>query len=173
MLLDRRPKPRSGFSLSDVPRKAWLVAAAPVLVLVAFLALSRPFGVKARMTSLEQQAAAIEKASGAEGDLTRYPVGSVCSGTFSDAMKNQLTASIMNTGLKVAAFEVSQKGEEGLSHPLMAYTVTLKGSGTYEQAVDALEALARARPKLFLEAMTLRNQTSSVDLDLEGRFYCK
>jgi len=166
-------RPKSAFNLSDLPKEAWLVAAVPLLVLIALFALARPSGVKARMAALEQQARTIGTAARADGDLGRYPVGSVCSGEFSDAMKNQLTSAVMNTGLTVAAFDVSSKGREGLSHPLMAYSVSLKGSGSYEQAINSLEVLAHVRPKLFLDTLSLRNQTSSVDLDVEGRLYCR
>jgi hypothetical protein len=55
----------------------------------------------------------------------------------------------------------------------MTYTVTLKGSGTYEQAVSAMEIMAQYRPRLFLDSLSLRNNTSSVDLNVEGRLYCR
>lgn len=171
MIYDRRPK--SAFQLSDIPKEAYAVAAGLLVVAVALLFLSRPSGSHQRLAALEQQAAVIAAANKAEGDLGVYPLGSVCTNTLDDAFKNQLTSALMNTGLTVTALDISPSGKTGEGHPLMGYSLTLKASGTYEQAINSLEVMAHYRPRLFLDTMSLRNQTSSVDLDLEGRLYCR
>ncbi len=171
MIYDRRPK--SAFQLSDVPREAYAVAVVMLAVAIALMLLSRPSDSRQRLAALTQQAAVITAADKADGDLTVYPLGSVCSNSLDDAFKNQLSAALMNTGLTVTALDVSPQGKTGEAHPLMAYALTLKASGTYEQAVNSLEIMAHYKPRLFLDTMSLRNQTSSVDLDVEGRLYCR
>ena len=171
MIYDRRPK--STFQLSDIPMEACAVAAGLLVVAVLLFFLSRPSGSHQRLAALEQQATIIATANKAGGDLGVYPLGSVCSGTLDDAFKNQLSSALINTGLTVTAMDVSPAGKTGEDHPLMGYTLTLKASGTYEQAVNSLEVMAHYRPRLFLDTMSLRNQTSSVDLDVEGRLFCR
>lgn len=171
MIYDRRPK--STFQLSDIPKEAYAVAAGLLVVAVVLILLSRPSSSHQRLADLDKKVAAITAANKAEGDLGVYPLGSVCTGTLDDGFKNQLSSALMNTGLTVTALDVSPSGRTGEGHPLMGYALMLKASGTYEQAINSLEVMAHYRPRLFLDTMSLRNQTSSVDLDVEGRLYCR
>ena len=109
----------------------------------------------------------------AAGSFPKFPAGAVCAGQIDDALRNQLTNALMNSGLKVESLDISDAGQAGDRFPLRAYTLSLKGSGTYEEAMRGLEVLKRYRPSVFLDTLSLRNRTSSVDLDVEGRLFCR
>ncbi len=166
-------KRRGGFTLSDIPKAAWIATALVVVVMSGLYSLSRPFDAKSRLDTLEQQAKIIKSAVRSDGDLMAFGVGSVCTGALDDAFKSRVSSALMNAGLKVDVLDVTPRGRTGEGHPLMAYGVSLKGTGSYEQAVGALEVLAHEKPKLFLDSLIMRNQTASVDLSVEGRLYCR
>jgi len=172
MIYDRKPA-RSAFSLSDLPKAVFVVAFGVLLVMLGMWALSRPPGAKARVMALEQQADQIRAATKVRGDLSTYPLGSVCSGVLDEGFRNQLNTALAGTGLKIDALDISDRGRAGDIRPLHAYSLTLKASGTYEQAVGAMERLAQNRPRVFLDSLSLRNQTESVDLNVEGRVFCR
>ncbi|MGN6424371.1 MAG: GspMb/PilO family protein [Asticcacaulis sp.] len=165
----RRPQTRS----MEIPLLAWGVAGLLALVGLGVLFLSRPTDAKARLVALEAQSKSIRSATDARGDLTSFPAGSVCAGQVDDALRNQLTNALMNSGLKVEALDIADAGQAGDRFPLRAYKLTLKGSGSYEEAMRGLQALKRYQPRLFLDTLSLRNETSSVDLDVEGRLFCR
>ena len=171
MIYEQRNKP--AFSLNDLPKEAYALALVVVAVMAGLWFLSRPSDASTRMAALEQQAALIHKAEQAEGDLRAFPVGSVCGGELDDTFKDRLTNALMNSGLAVSDLEIMPSGKVGNARPLMAYTAVLKGSGTYEQALQAMEIIGHYRPSLFLDTISLRNQTSTVDLDVRGRFFCR
>ncbi|EGF92858.1 hypothetical protein ABI_12960 [Asticcacaulis biprosthecium C19] len=170
-MFDRRPK--SSFVLPPIPPAAFAVAAAVLAVAAGLWVLSRPSGAAARLDALERQAASIRTAAAAPGDLTVFPAGSVCTNRIDDGFRQQLSNAVTGSGLKVDALDIRPEGRVEGKRPLMAYTVTLKGSGTYEQALGGLEVLDRFRPRLFLDNLSLRNRIDSVTLDLEGRLYCR
>ena len=172
MIYDRRPS-RPSFNPGAIPKLAYVVAAVMLLIMFGLWSLSRPSGAKGRLAEMERQAAIVKSAGLAEGDLRTYPLGSVCGGELNDNFRNQLSNALTNSGLAVDALDISAAGQDGIGHPLMAYAVTLKGTGTYEQAVSAMEIIAQYRPRLFLDSLSLRNNTSSVDLNVEGRLYCR
>lgn len=168
----RRRKP-AGFNIADIPVGAYAAGAAMLILMLGMWCFSKPSGAKARMAALEQQALVIKAAEKTQGDLQTYPLGSVCTEDLGDAFRNRLSASLLNSGVKIEALDVSDDGPTDGIHPLRAYTLTLKASGGYEQAVGALNILAQYQPTVFLDSMHLRNQTSSVDLNVEGRLYCR
>ena len=172
MIYDRRPASR-GFSLSDLPKSVFVVALDILLMMLGLWTLSRPSGAKARLVVLEHQADQIRADTKVRGDLSTYPLGSVCGGDLNEGFRNQLNTTLAGTGLKVSALDISDRGRAGDIRPLHAYSLTLKASGTYEQAVGAMERLAQSRPRVFLDSLSLRNQTESVDLNVEGRVFCR
>ena len=157
----------------DIPLLAWGVAGLLALVGLGVLFLSRPTDAKARFAALEAQSKSIRSAADARGDLSAFPPGAVCAGQIDDALRNQLTNALINSGLKVEALDIADAGQAGDRFPLRAYKLTLKGSGSYDEAMRGLQALRRYQPRLFLDTLSLRNQTSSVDLDVEGRLFCR
>ncbi|MDV6331307.1 hypothetical protein [Asticcacaulis sp. 201] len=163
----------SRFSLTRLPIAAYFVVAAVIAMFALSLFLSQPGRAKARLAELERQAALIEAASQARGDLVAFPVGTVCTGMTGDALKGQLGKSLMASGLVIEAFDLEAASRIGNAPALQAYTVSLKAKGSYEQALTAMARLAQYRPQLFLDALSLRNQTDSVDLNVEGRLFCR
>ncbi|HWU49140.1 MAG TPA: hypothetical protein VN042_04640 [Asticcacaulis sp.] len=169
--LSSRKRPQK--TSMEVPLLAWGVAALLALVGLGGLFLSRPTDARARLAALETQSKSIRSATDARGDLNAYPAGSVCAGQIDEALRNQLTNALMNSGLKVEALDIADAGQAGDRFPLRAYKLSLKGSGSYEEAMRSLQVLRRYQPRLFLDTLSLRNQTSSVDLDVEGRLFCR
>ncbi len=151
----------------------WLALAVPgalTLVIAVLLIISVPGGASKRMLDIESKASAAAQAAGAAGNLKTFPAGSVCSGDFSDAMKSQLDAAIGGTGLKVDSFEV---GNTGQAATLQAYHVMVKGTGSYEAALAALNVLHGYRPKIFADTVALHNHISNVELEVDGRLFCR
>ncbi len=171
MIYDRRPK--STIGLADIPPLAYGAAAVVLVLMIGLWLVTRPSDAKARLAALETQAASIQVAAAADGDLATYPLGSVCSSTLDEAFRNQLTSALINSGLKVEALDIRNAGKVEGRHPLTSYALTLKASGTYEQAINSLEIMAHYRPRLFLDSLSLKNQTRSVDLNVEGRLFCR
>lgn len=172
MIYDRKPK-SMGLSIGDIPKEAYAVAAATLLIMIGIWAFSKPADADARLAALEAQAKQIRLAGKREGDLAVYPLGSVCGGDLDDNFKNQLNNALLNSGLKIDALDISDRGKSGDRQPLHTYGITLKASGSYEQAIGAMEVLSQYRPRLFLDSLRLRNQTQSVDLSVEGRLFCR
>jgi hypothetical protein len=172
MIYDRKPA-QSAFSIADMRKSVFVVAIVILLAMLGMWSLSRPSGAKARLAALEQQADQIRAANKVRGDLTTYPLGSVCSGALDEGFRNQLNTALAGSGLKVGALDISDRGRTGDIRPLHTYSLTLKASGTYEQAVGAMERLAQSHPRVFLDSLSLRNQTESVDLNVEGRVFCR
>jgi type II secretory pathway pseudopilin PulG len=172
MIYDRKPA-KPAFSVSDLPKSVFVIGIVVLLAMLGMWGLSRPSGAKARLAELEQQADQIRSAAKVRGDLNTYPLGSVCSGNLDEGFRSQLNTALAGSGLKVSALDISDRGRAGDIRPLHAYSLTLKATGTYEQAVNALALMAQYRPRLFLDSLSLRNQTESVDLNVEGRVFCR
>lgn len=172
MIYNRKPA-QPVFSITDLPKSAFVVAIVVLLAMLGIWALSRPSGAEARLTALKQQAEQIRAATKVKGDLAAYPLGSVCGGALDEGFRNQLNTTLAGSGLKISALDISDRGRAGDIRPLHAYSLVLKANGTYEQAVGAMERLAQSRPRVFLDSLSLRNQTESVDLSVEGRIFCR
>lgn len=69
--------------------------------------------------------------------------------------------------------ELTDLGPMGETYPLQAYSLHFTGSGSYEAAMLALDVLNRQRPRLFVDALAIRNRVSSVDVELEARVFCR
>ena len=172
MIYDRKPA-RNTFSFAELPKSVFIVGILVALAMFAMWFLSRPSGAKARLAALEQQAEQIRSAGKVRGDLNTYPLGSVCSSALDQRFRDQLNTALAGSGLKVSALDISDRGRAGDIRPLHAYSLTLKANGSYEQAVSAMQIMAQYRPRLFLDSLSVRNQTESVDLNVEGRIFCR
>ena len=165
MILDRSPLPRS------VPV---LMFAAPfTIAAIAVFAwfLSIPSSAHQRLSDLEAKAASVSRAAAQRGDLKAFPPGSVCSGEISESAKMQINLAVANTGLQIANFDLSDAGPA--QGDLETYHLSLKGSGSYEDALAALDVLNRTRPKLFVDTLALRNNVSAVEVTVDGRMFCR
>jgi hypothetical protein len=152
-----------------------LAVAVPVAVLGVSLGLwllSMPPHMQSRSAAVETQAASIKAATEGAGDLKTFPEGSVCEGELSDAAKQKLKSALADSGLKVAAFDLTDIGAAGRTS-LEAYRYSFKGSGGYAQAMTALAAMDAARPRLFVDSLALRNHVDAVELEVEGRLFCR
>ncbi len=168
MIMPLKPKRDDAFPLAAVA-----VGAGLTVIVVVLMIMSRAPGATGRMNDLTAKGRAVAAAAQADGDLKAFPLGSVCSGVLDDSFKDQLNIALTNSGLTVSALDVSEAGTVGGAQPLNAYHLTLKGSGSYESALTALEILRHDHPKLFLDSLAIRNRTSSVDVDVEGRLFCR
>lgn len=158
-----------------VPPLPLLAVAVPVAVLAAGLGLwllSTPPHLPSRLKAIETQAASLKTAAGEAGDLKAFPAGSVCAGDFTDAARQKLMAALARSGLKVTTFDLTDIGAAGRTG-LEAYRFTFKGEGAYAQAVAAMAAMDTAQPRLFVDALALRNHVDSVELEVEGRLFCR
>lgn len=152
-----------------------LAAAVPAMVIALGIGLwlyANPSDVQTRLDALEAKAAAVGRAAAQGGDVKAFPSGSVCSGDLNDLAKAQINSAIGNTGLKVVALDISESGMMP-GAVLRSYGFSLKGSGTYEDALAALEVLNRAHPKLFVDSFALHNHIDSIELALDGRMFCR
>jgi|GEM_PF-2850931 len=172
MIYDRKPA-QPAFSITDLPKSVFVIAIIILLAMLGIWALSRPSGAGARLAALEQQAEQIRAAAKVRGDLAAYPLGSVCGGALDEGFRNQLNTTLAGSGLKISTLDISDRGRAGDIRPLHAYSLILKANGTYEQTVGAMELLAQSHPRIFLDSLSLRNQTESVDLNVEGRIFCR
>lgn len=158
------------------PRKTtfpWIAFAVPgvlALVILILFAVSVPNDAAKRVADIETKTKQVADTAGADGNLKAFPAGSVCSGDFNDALKTQLNVALGNTGLKISSFSV---GNTGQAATLQAYHVSLKGTGSYEDALAALNVLRGYRPKIFADTVALHNHVSDVELDVEGRLFCR
>jgi hypothetical protein len=170
MILNR-VNPRKPASLSQ---PHWLVFALPAVLVLLFAGLwliSTPPNAKSRLAALEAKAERINKTSRGAGDLKMFPAGSVCSGEEPDAVEDRMSLALANAGLQIGTFRIvnTQKTAGGLQ----TWRLSLKASGSYEGAVAALDVLNRSRPRLFVDTVALRNKVSDVDLEVEGRVFCR
>jgi hypothetical protein len=151
----------------------WLAFAVPggiVLAIIVLFAISVPGGAGKRLAEIEAKATAAAQAAGADGNLKTFPAGSVCSGDFNDALKAQLNSALAATGLKIESFDV---GNTGQAATLQAYHLAFKGTGSYEDALAALNVLRGYRPKIFADTVALHNHVSDVELEVDGRLFCR
>lgn len=153
-----------------LPWLAFAVPGAVALVTIVLFAISVPGGAGRRLTDIETKASAVAQAAGADGNLKAFPAGSVCSGDFGDAMKAQLNRALGATGLKIERFDV---GNTGQAATLQAYHVAVKGTGSYEDALAALNVLHGYHPKIFADTVALHNHVSDVELEVDGRLFCR
>ncbi len=168
-MMPARPSPQN----EAFPMPALAVGMSLFAIIVVLMCLSNPPHVKSRMAELTTDGEAVASAARAGGDLALFPPGSVCSGQLGDGYKTNLNLALSNAGLTVSTLDIGDAGRGSETLPLDVYHLTLKASGTYENTLTALEALRHARPRLFLDSLAIRNHTSSVDLEIEGRLYCR
>lgn len=170
MMLDRL----NGRISRPAARPPLLAFVLPALLAVPLLGLwfiSTPPDAKARLAALEAKAERINKAALGAGDLKTFPAGSVCSGEQADAVESRMSLALANAGLQIGAFRLVDTNTS--SGGLQTWQLSLKGSGTYEGAIAALDVLNRSRPRLFVDTVALRNKVSEVELELEGRVFCR
>lgn len=171
MMLDRLNGRNPGTATLP-PIKAFVL---PVILLVPLMGLwmiSNPPHAKDRLAALEAQAERVDEVSKSSGDVKAFPAGSVCAGQPDEAMRNRMTVALANTGMQVQAFDISDAGPAG-EGGLQAYRLSFKGNGSYEDAMAALDVLNRNRPKVFVDSTALRNHVSDVELEIEGRVFCR
>ena len=166
--------PSKKSSNPDMSTLLW-VCGAGVIVLVLSLCLwmlARPSDARLQMAQLQTKAQALSQAQSGPGDLSLYPVGSVCTGDVESIVSAPVKSALMNLGFKLDSLDV----DDGLplgNPALTAYHFTLKGTGSYEAAITTLDRLDHFKPKLFLETMALKNHVSDVELIVEGRVFCR
>ena len=151
----------------------WIALAVPgvlTAVIASLLIISPPNSAARRLADIEAKAGATAQAAGADGNLKAFPAGTVCSGDFTDAMKTQLNLALGSTGLKIESFDV---GNTGQAATLQAYHVSVKGEGSYEDALAALNVLHGYRPRIFADTVELHNHISNVELQVAGRLFCR
>ena len=170
MILDRL----NGKKTAPPARSHWLVFALPVFLILPLLGLwlvSTPPDAKARLAELEAKAERIQKTTRGAGDLKAFPAGSVCSGEAPDAVESRVSLALANAGLQIGAFHLVDSSTT--TGGLQTWHLSLKAAGSYESAIAALDVLNRSRPRLFVDAVALRNKVSEVELEIEGRVFCR
>jgi hypothetical protein len=170
--MDSLPPPTPKKAPFSLPVTAWAAMAAVVAVSLILLQLSRAPHSDQRLGALEQSVAAMARETSARGSADAYPDHAVCNGALYQGFRDQLDRSLATSGIQIVALDIggARRGE-GL--PLDTYPVRLVAKGSYESAVSALSILSRAHPALLVDHFSLKNQTSSVDLMLEGRVFCR
>lgn len=168
-----RRKPQATLGLSVIPWEAVAIAVAVIALSIGLWFLSRPSDAATRLEALETKAKLIASAQTAKGDLRTYPVGTVCTGDQINGFKGQVSSALMNAGLKTDVLDVSAAEALDGTESLEAYTLRFTGTGSYEAAMMALDGLNRQKPRLFVEALAIRNRVSAVDVEFEGRIYCR
>ncbi len=164
------PAPRPRFVL---PLYAWAAIAAAICVSLILLQLGRAANSGQRLAALEQSVAAMARESAAKGNASAFPDHAVCAHTLYPGFRDQLDRSLATSGIQVVALDIGGARRGGESAPLDAYPVHLVAKGSYESAVSALSILGHAHPAILVDHFSLRNQTSSVSLTLEGRVFCR
>ena len=172
MILDRLEGRKPSKDANRPPLLALVLPAVLLVPLAGLWLLSTPPDTRERLNALEAKAESIRKATGGGGDLKAFPAGSVCKGEQEDAVESRINIALANTGMQIGVFDLSEDGPVQAGG-LQALRLTLKANGTYESAIAALDVLNRAQPKLFVDNMALRNKVSEVELELEGRVFCR
>jgi hypothetical protein len=171
MILDRL----EGRKPKDSGSQQLLGYALPAVLLLPLLALwfiSTPPDAKARLAVLDAKAERIQKAAAGPGDLKSFPAGSVCTGQDIDAVQSRIALALADTGLQVATVDLLDT-ETANAAGLHGWQLSFKGTGSYEGALAAFDVLNRNRPKLFVDSVALRNNVSEVELEIEGRVFCR
>jgi len=170
--MDSLPPPAPKKTPFSLPPAAWAAMAAIVALSLVLLQLGRAPQSDRRLAALEQSVAAMARETAAKGNADAYPDHAVCNGALYQGFRDQLDRSLATSGLQIVALDIGGvRQQEGL--PLDTYPVRLVAKGSYESAVSALSILSRAHPALLVDHFSLKNQTSSVDLMLEGRVFCR
>jgi hypothetical protein len=144
-----------------------------ILVLGGLWMLSWPTNYSQRLKSLNEQSELADKAGMARGDLNAYPVGSVCSGQDQASLKELISRRVVDSGLKLEGLDMEDGFKVGEANPLLAYRYRFKASGSYEAAIMAMQSMNEMSPKLFLDNLVLRNRIDVVELEIEGRLFCR
>ncbi|WP_140986901.1 hypothetical protein [Asticcacaulis tiandongensis] len=152
---------------------AVLAGVAIVVLSLVLLWLGRPTEAETRLETLETRLQALQRTASLKGDVAYFGPGSVCAGKLNGVWQDQLGLAVSGAGLEIADISVGTAVATNTKAPLMAHPVRLKASGAYEAAVSTLEAIDRFRPVLYIDRLALRNRTDRVELELEGRVFCK
>ncbi len=161
---------RPSFAL---PLAAWAVMAAVVAVSLLLFELGRAPRSDQRLADVEQSLATAARRTAAARPAGARPAPTVCAGVLYPGYRDQLNRSLATSGIEVVDLSVGGATGRGEGVPLDAYPVRLIARGSYVSAISALSILARAQPSLIVDHVALRNQTSSVNLMLEGRVFCR
>lgn len=158
----------------DVLAAAGTATLASIVSWILLCVLATPHDFSERTAALSNRAAAARKliaATPADGSID-----AVCQRTVGaevDAQKRALAALATQSGFQLAGVEVAAEGaNSGGRSALAAVRLEFAGSGSYEAAMQMLDALSRSRPQVFVDTLDLTSKTSSVDLKFSGRVFC-
>lgn len=157
-------------------RGAALAAVAGAAAALAFglglTAISRPANLAERLDGLETKADEAGRILRARRDLDVSP-DAVCTrdpGEQAAALRTLLSQVTAQQNLEVGSMEVSPDAPERSG--MVPVRVRFEVTGGYDASLTALEALSRARPQIFVDAVDLASKTSSVTLTFTGRVFC-
>ena len=142
-----------------------------VLALIVFNLAHAP-NTRARLDQARQDLSRLESLAGSGTNFGTYPAGSVCAGALDTIYHDTLTTQLKTTGLEVAGIDMSEPQAVPEISLLQVQKLHISGKGSYEAAMQALSTLAKARPIIFVDKVSLKNRLSQVELDIDGRVFC-
>jgi len=136
-------------------------------------AISLPGDAEGRLEVMETKLKTLQASAQAPGNIEDFPAGSVCGGRLYAGYKDQVSLALGGGGLEVKSLEIADPQPTDTSTPLQVYSVSLTVVGPYEAAINGLNGLTKFRPTLFVDVLSLRNKTDTVELELKGRVFCR
>jgi hypothetical protein len=151
-----------------------LGAAFGCILLVTLFIITRPSAYGARLAAVERTADRIESLLRAPGDPASFHASALCHDTGARAA-DLYNATLQNAAASAGVTLASANIVPGTPDASGVSTVAVQfdATGPYSGALGLMGRLAAADPELFLETVDLKSQVSSVELRLQGRFYCQ
>jgi hypothetical protein len=168
-------KRRSTIDPTEVAAAGGLFMLMAVWVFALFMVTARPRSISDAIAHADRDLDRIDATIRSPGDPGAYPPGALCAVAPSLAaatFRQQVDEAAASKGATLSGLAVDP-GPPGMGPPgLRTVSVRFAATGTYDKILGLLDAVSRVRPELFLDAVELKSNISSVALTVNGRFYC-
>ncbi|HYE47265.1 MAG TPA: GspMb/PilO family protein [Caulobacter sp.] len=146
--------------LAVAASSAWLLAV-----------IASPADFSERLAAVQAQTAKGAPAPGPV-DAASFPVGAVCRDSLVRAaprVRQALAAKTAGAGLAASSLSVTPGSA---TRELAALDIAVEAAGSYLQIVSLLDALAGARPMIFVDNADIEPAAGAFKLKLSGQAYC-
>lgn len=101
------------FGVSEIPWQAFAIIGAVIALMIALWFISRPADAEGRLAALEARAKLVKSAQTAKGDLSTYPMGTVCTGDQISGVQTQVSSALTNLRLESPGAGTDRSGADG------------------------------------------------------------
>ena len=152
-----------------------LASLVAVIFFFGLSSLARPRGLQAGLAQASRQVDDAESKLQSPGDPYAYPAKALCRDQpelAAAALKDRLAAAASVSGANLSGLTTAPGVEDEAEAGLAPVTVQFQADGRYDAVIGLLSLLNRSQPAIFVDAIDLKSQTSSVSLKFSGRIYC-